>query len=131
MQCQRPSERSQNERDGDEVSGRTAVRMPLPDVVTPGLDAPFCGINTSTTSAARSHHLARPGNRFWPAPHPAGLAPRRLTSAEDRELLRYGMGVTNVAARSTRTPAELSAAELRQAPGSTRTRSLLLNGRRR
>jgi double-stranded uracil-DNA glycosylase len=86
---------------------------PVPDVVAPGLDVLFCGINPSLTSAARRHHFARPGNRFWPALHLAGLTPRRLTPDEDRELLRYGLGVTNVVARPTRTAAELSAAELR------------------
>ena len=92
--------------------GTTA--QPVPDVIAPGLDILFCGINPSLMSAARRHHFARPGNRFWPALHLAGLTPRRLTPDEDRELLRHGMGVTNVVARPTRTAAELSSAELRE-----------------
>ena len=86
---------------------------PVPDVVAPGLDVLFCGINPSLTSAARRHHFARPGNRFWPALHLAGLTPRLLTPDEDRELLAFGLGVTNVVARPTRTAAELDAEELR------------------
>ena len=86
---------------------------PLPDVIAPGLDVLFCGINPSLMSAERGHHFARPGNRFWPALHLAGLTPRRLTPDEDRELLRYGLGVTNLVDRPTRTAAELSAEELR------------------
>jgi double-stranded uracil-DNA glycosylase len=86
---------------------------PVPDVIGPGLDILFCGINPSLTSAARRHHFARPGNRFWPALHLAGLTPRRLTPDEDRELLRYGLGVTNVVDRPTRTAAELDPDELR------------------
>jgi double-stranded uracil-DNA glycosylase len=86
---------------------------PVPDVVGPDLDVLFCGINPSLTSAAVGHHFARPGNRFWPAIHLAGLTPRRLAPEEDRELLRYGLGVTNVVDRPTRTAAELDAAELR------------------
>ena len=86
---------------------------PLRDVIAPGLDVLFCGINPSLTSAARGHHFARPGNRFWPALHRAGLTPRQLRPEEDAELLRYGLGVTNVADRPTRTAAELSAEELR------------------
>jgi double-stranded uracil-DNA glycosylase len=86
---------------------------PLPDVIAPGLDVLFCGINPSLTSAARRHHFARPGNRFWPALHLAGLTPRQLTPDEDRELLEYGLGVTNVVDRPTRTAGELDAAELR------------------
>ncbi|RZU31910.1 G/U mismatch-specific DNA glycosylase [Blastococcus saxobsidens] len=86
---------------------------PLPDVVAPGLDVLFCGINPSLMSAERGHHFARPGNRFWPALHRAGLTPRQLAPEEDRELLRYGLGVTNLVDRPTRTAAELSADELR------------------
>lgn len=86
---------------------------PLPDVVAPDLDVLFCGINPSLMSAERGHHFARPGNRFWPALHLAGLTPRRLTPDEDRELLRHGLGVTNLADRPTRTAAELSREELR------------------
>ena len=87
---------------------------PLPDVIAPGLDVLFCGINPSLMSAERGHHFARPGNRFWPALHLAGLTPRRLQPDEDRELLRYGLGVTNLVDRPTRTAAELSAEELRE-----------------
>jgi len=86
---------------------------PLPDVIAPGLDVLFCGINPSLTSAARRHHFARPGNRFWPALHLAGLTPRRLAPEEDRELLRHGLGVTNLVDRPTRTAAELRPEELR------------------
>lgn len=86
---------------------------PLPDVVAPGLDVLFCGINPSLLSAERGHHFARPGNRFWPALHRAGLTPRLLAPEEDRELLAFGLGVTNLVARPTRAAAELSADELR------------------
>jgi len=54
------------------------------------------------------HHFARPGNRFWPALHAAGITPRRFAPEEDRELLRHGVGVTNLVARPTRAAAELS-----------------------
>jgi TDG/mug DNA glycosylase family protein len=86
---------------------------PLPDVLAAGLDVLFCGINPSLASAARGHHFARPGNRFWPALHLAGLTPRRLAPEEDHELLRYGLGSTNLVDRPTRTAAELTPEELR------------------
>ena len=88
------------------------VRKPLPDVIAPDLDVLFCGINPSLTSAARGHHFARPGNRFWPALHRAGLTPRLLTPDEDRELLAHGLGSTNLVDRPTRTAAELTPDEL-------------------
>jgi TDG/mug DNA glycosylase family protein len=96
------------------VNGQEVRAKPLPDVLAPGLDILFCGINPSLMSAARGHHFARPGNRFWPALHLAGLTLRRLSPDEDRELLEYGIGVTNIVARPTRASAELSVAELRE-----------------
>jgi TDG/mug DNA glycosylase family protein len=86
---------------------------PLRDVIAPGLDVLFCGINPSLVSAARGHHFARPGNRFWPAIHRAGLTPRLMRPEEDVALLDHGLGVTNVVDRPTRTAAELSPEELR------------------
>jgi TDG/mug DNA glycosylase family protein len=90
-----------------------ALGKPLPDVIAADLDVLFCGINPSLMSAARGHHFARPGNRFWPALHLAGLTPSRLTPEQDRELPRYGLGVTNLVDRPTRAAAELTADELR------------------
>lgn len=89
------------------------MSKPLPDVIAPDLDVLFCGINPSLISAERGHHFARPGNRFWPALHRAGLTPRLLTPDEDRRLPEYGLGITNVVARPTRAATELTVAELR------------------
>lgn len=85
----------------------------LRDVVAPDLKLLFVGINPSLRSAAVGHHFARPGNRFYPALHAAGITPRRLRPEEDGELPRYGVGVTNIVARPTRAAAELSTDELR------------------
>ncbi len=85
---------------------------PLPDVIAPDLDVLFCGINPSLVSAARGHHFARPGNRFWPTLHASGLTPRRLRPEEDHELPAFGAGVTNIAFRPTRAAAELGRDEL-------------------
>ena len=93
--------------------GTDPAGKPVPDVVAADLDVLFCGINPSLTSAAVGHHFARPGNRFWPALHLAGLTPRVLRPEEDRELLAHGLGVTNVVSRPTRTAAELDREELR------------------
>jgi TDG/mug DNA glycosylase family protein len=85
----------------------------VPDVLCPGLRLLFVGINPGLYSAAVGHHFARPGNRFWPALHAAGLTPRRLTAADERELLALGYGITNVVARATAAADELSDDELR------------------
>jgi TDG/mug DNA glycosylase family protein len=90
----------------------TGADKPLRDVIAPGLDVLFCGINPSLISAERGHHFARPGNRFWPALHGSGFTPRLLSPYEDMELLDYGLGVTNMVDRPTRAADELSDEEL-------------------
>ena len=86
----------------------------VPDVVAPGLDVLFCGINPGLYSGATGHHFARPGNRFWPALHLSGFTERVLQPYEERELLDVGLGVTNLVARATARADELDDAELRR-----------------
>jgi TDG/mug DNA glycosylase family protein len=85
----------------------------LPDIVAPGLDVLFCGINPGLMSAAKGHNFARRGNRFWPALHGAGFTPRLLEPEEDGELPRYGLGITNVVDRASGGAHDLSPDELR------------------
>ena len=73
----------------------------IPDVLAPGLRVLFCGINPGLVSAAAQAHFANPRNDFWRLLHAAGLTPRLLEPAEQFELLTYGIGVTNAAARTT------------------------------
>jgi TDG/mug DNA glycosylase family protein len=84
----------------------------VPDVIAPRLRVLFCGINPGLYSGATGHHFARPGNRFWPALHRAGFTDRRVAPADERTLLRYGLGITNLAARTTANANELSKREL-------------------
>jgi TDG/mug DNA glycosylase family protein len=73
----------------------------LPDVLAPGLQVLFCGINPGRVSAAAHAHFANPRNDFWRLLHAAGFTPRQLEPAEQFELPTYGIGVTNAAARTT------------------------------
>ena len=92
----------------------------VPDVVRPGLKVLFCGINPGLYSGAVGHHFARPGNRFWKALHIAGFTRRRLSPFEEGELLRSGLGITNLVARATARASELSERELRFGAGRVR-----------
>jgi double-stranded uracil-DNA glycosylase len=89
-----------------------AAARTIPDVIAPDLHVLFCGINPGLWSAWSGHHFARPGNRFWPALHRSGFTPRQLAPAEQAELVRYGLGVTNVVARASARADELSREEL-------------------
>src|SRR5579871_987601 len=84
----------------------------VPDILAPGLNVLFCGINPGLYSAAVGHHFARPGNRFWPTLHAAGFTERLLSPFEERELLARGYGITNLVDRATAAADELSTEEL-------------------
>ncbi|MFI7112102.1 G/U mismatch-specific DNA glycosylase [Nonomuraea sp. NPDC050227] len=84
----------------------------LVDVLGPGLNVLFCGINPGLMSEATGHHFARPGNRFWPALHLSGFTPRLLAPAEQHLLHSYGLGITNIVPRASAKAAELTRDEL-------------------
>jgi TDG/mug DNA glycosylase family protein len=85
----------------------------VPDVVGPGLRVLFCGINPGVVSGELAQHFARPGNRFWKALHGSGFTDRLLVPAQQWALLDYGLGITNLVARTSRAASDLDAAELR------------------
>src|SRR5229473_3565417 len=89
-----------------EAAGKT-----LPDVIGPGLSFLFCGINPGLYTAAVGHHFARPGNRFWPALYKSGFTDRLLSPFEQRELLKLGIGISNVVAHATASASELTKAD--------------------
>lgn len=70
------------------------------------------GINPGRNSGAVGHHFAGNGNPFWRLLHASGLTPRLLPYAEDQRLAEFGIGLTNLCPRTTRTAAELTRAEL-------------------
>jgi TDG/mug DNA glycosylase family protein len=73
------------------------VRDPLvPDVLAPGLRLVFCGTAPSKASAAARAYYAKPGNQFWPALHACGFTPRRFHPSEYAQLLRLGIGLTDL-----------------------------------
>jgi double-stranded uracil-DNA glycosylase len=68
----------------------------LNDLLAPGLKVVFCGTAAGEVSAARGEYYAGFGNKFWPVLHEIGLTPRLLASSEYRDLLAFGIGLTDV-----------------------------------
>src|SRR5882762_9365781 len=105
----------------------------IPDIIGPHLQVLFCGINPGLYSAATGHHFARPGNRFWPTLHRVGFTDRQLIPAEERALLEFRCGITNLVSRSTASAAELTVTELsdgrRRLTAKVRRYSLLIQCR--
>jgi double-stranded uracil-DNA glycosylase len=94
------------------VSRDVVVERPLRDVVVPRPRLLLVGINPGLRSGATGHHFAGRGNPFWRLIHAAGLVPELLTPEEDDRLAAFGIALTNICPRVTRTAAELTPAEM-------------------
>jgi TDG/mug DNA glycosylase family protein len=91
-----------------------ATNRIVPDLIKPDLKVLLVGINPGLYSGATGYHFARPGNRFWPALHLAGITARRLQPSEEAELLDAGYGITAMVRRATATAQELRPEEYRE-----------------
>jgi double-stranded uracil-DNA glycosylase len=91
----------------------------VPDLIGPGLELLFVGINPGLWTAAVKTHFAHPGNRFYPALALAGIIDRPIDrsagmSEDDRaHLVERGIGITNLVERATVRASELGIAELK------------------
>ena len=83
----------------------------VPDVLGSGVRVVFCGINPGRVSAAARAPFANPRNDFWRLLHAAEFTPRLLQPEKAHELLRYGVGLTNAARRTTKGSGDLRKAD--------------------
>src|SRR5918911_1139800 len=83
------------------MSERDAMPSDVPDVLAPDLRIVFVGINPGRVSAEARAHFANPRNDFWRLLHTAHLTSRLYEPAEQFEVLKEGIGLTNAAHRTT------------------------------
>jgi double-stranded uracil-DNA glycosylase len=82
--------------------------MILPDVLVPGLDLVLCGTAPGRASMQAAAYYAKPGNMFWPVLHRVGLIPVQLRPDQYRQVLDYGIGLTDLNKTEWGSDAELS-----------------------
>lgn len=86
----------------------------LPDLLHPGLDLVFVGINPGELSARQRRYYAHPGNGFWKALSASPLVDTEVGPLDDRSLpSRYGIGFTDVVKRVVTDSTQVTDAELR------------------
>lgn len=68
----------------------------LDDLLASDLALVVCGCAPGHRSARLRQYYAGPGNRFFGTLAEVGLTPRRFAPAEYRELLRFGIGLTDL-----------------------------------
>ena len=114
------------------MGGRKPTREDLPRFATDDPDAIddilpaggealrllIVGVNPGLWTAAVNAPFARPGNRFWPSLYRAGFtdhvvdAAVGLSAEDEAQLLRRGIGLTNLVGRATVRADELTRDEL-------------------
>ncbi|HUZ45480.1 MAG TPA: mismatch-specific DNA-glycosylase [Terriglobia bacterium] len=85
----------------------------LPDYLRAGLKIVFVGFNPGERSAAIGHYYAGRGNQFWNFLYESGLTPVRLAPEEDFRVLEFGLGLTDVVKRWSKSSGELNADDYR------------------
>ena len=68
----------------------------LQDLLQEQLRVVFCGTAASTVSAATGAYYANKQNKFWKILYETKLIPTPLQPQQYRELLRYGIGLTDL-----------------------------------
>lgn len=68
----------------------------VPDVLASGLRVVFCGTALGHESARQKAYYAHPGNQFWGALYRCGFTPQRIAPADYADVLRYGLGLTDL-----------------------------------
>jgi len=71
--------------------------MILPDLLKKDLDIVFCGTAVGNTSAEKESYYAGSGNLFYPILFKTGFTPTLITPSNYSELLKYNIGLTDIA----------------------------------
>ncbi|HVN09828.1 MAG TPA: mismatch-specific DNA-glycosylase [Patescibacteria group bacterium] len=74
----------------------------LADYLRDGLKLIIVGFNPGEASARAGHYYAGRGNTFWPLMYESGLIPEPLEPEDDRRLLEFGIGLTDLVKRPSR-----------------------------
>ena len=74
----------------------------LPDYLRPGMKLVIVGCNPGERSARVGHYYAGRGNQFWQLLYDAGITPEPLECHEDKRLIEFGIGLTDLVKRPTR-----------------------------
>ena len=86
----------------------------LPDLLRPGLDLVFVGINPGERSAELGRYYGHRGNAFWRTLSASDLVPHEVGPDDDRTLLdRCGIGFTDVVKRVVTDSTRVTDDELR------------------
>jgi mismatch-specific thymine-DNA glycosylase len=104
------SHRKRHNRD----NGLRVMHRRLPDYLQSGLKVVFVGFNPGERSARIGHYYAGRGNQFWNLLHESGLVREKLRPEDDHRVLEFGLGLTDVVKRWSRSSSSLRAIDYKK-----------------
>ena len=79
----------------------------LPDYLRKGMKLVIVGCNPTESSVRAGHYYAGRGNSFWPTLFESGVVPEPFDYPDDRRVIEFGIGLTDLVKRPTKTVEEL------------------------
>lgn len=83
----------------------------LPDYLRKGMKMILVGTNPGDRAARVGHYYAGRTNQFWPIMYESGVIPEPLGYEDDRRMLEFGIGMTDLVKRPTREVEEIEREE--------------------
>lgn len=80
----------------------------LPDVLEMNLYVVICGTAPGFKSALNKAYYANPQNRFWKTLYQIGLTPYQVESKDYKDLINFGIGLTDLAKKTFGNDSDLS-----------------------
>jgi mismatch-specific thymine-DNA glycosylase len=74
----------------------------LPDYLRKGMKMILVGANPGDRSARVGHYYAGRGNQFWTMMYESGVIPEPIGYEDDRRVVEFGIGMTDLVKRPTR-----------------------------
>ncbi len=74
----------------------------LPDYLRKGMKLMIVGFNPGENSARVGHYYAGRNNQFWPLLYKAGIIPEPIDHHDDKRMIEFGIGLTDIVKRPTR-----------------------------
>ncbi|MGB7433942.1 MAG: mismatch-specific DNA-glycosylase [Candidatus Acidiferrum sp.] len=79
----------------------------LPDYLRKGMKLVIVGCNPTESSVRAGHYYAGRNNQFWPTLFESGVVPEPFDYPDDRRIIEFGIGLTDLVKRPTRGAEEL------------------------
>lgn len=80
----------------------------LPDHLRKGMKLVIVGCNPTESSVRVGHYYSGRNNQFWPVLFQAGVIPEPLEYRDDKRIIEFGIGLTDLVKRPTKAPEELT-----------------------